>query len=128
MWPSVHAELEPGSERDASEGKGSGWLGPFLRLNMTPLALRRQQLHAHMPAILFVVGDYAALKAPKSSGGTARPQNYCFPRDLESFLLVARARGKHRRGDFILIRKILLIGSWAVLASHRLNNGALHPL
>lgn len=55
-----------GAEWDASEGKGSGWLGPFLWFNMTPLALRLRQLHMHMPAILFVVGDYSAIKAPVS--------------------------------------------------------------
>ena len=53
-------------------------LSPFLWFNMTPLALRRQQLRMHMPAILFVVGDYSAIKAPVSSS-MARLQNYCFP-------------------------------------------------
>ncbi|MEQ2237614.1 hypothetical protein ILYODFUR_024938 [Ilyodon furcidens] len=33
---------------------------------MTPLALRLRQLHMHMPAILFVVGDYSVIKAPVS--------------------------------------------------------------
>lgn len=73
--------LEPRGERDASEGKGSGWLGglsPFLWFNLTPLALRLRQLHMHMPAILFVVGDYATIKAPVSSS-VAGQQNYCPP-------------------------------------------------
>lgn len=57
---------------------------------MTPLALRLRQLRMHMPAILFVVGDYAAIKAPvrRSMAGL---QNYCFPLDLESFLQASRA-------------------------------------
>lgn len=45
---------------------------------MTPLALRLQQLHTHMPAILFVVGDYSAIKAPEGRSA-AGLHNYCFP-------------------------------------------------
>lgn len=74
--------IVPRVEQDASEGKGSGWLGglsPFLRFNLTPHALRLRQLHMHMPAILFVVGDYAVIKGPVSSS-VARQQNYCPPR------------------------------------------------
>lgn len=47
---------------------------PFLRFNMTPLALRLRQLHMHMPAILFVVGDYWAIKAPEGSSAAGAPE------------------------------------------------------
>lgn len=76
-------------------------LSPFLWFNMTPLALRLRQLRMHMPAILFVVGDYCAIKAPVSSS-MAGLQNYCFPLDLESFLRASGALWKHRWGYFIL--------------------------
>lgn len=78
-------------------------LSPFLWFNMTPLALRLRQLHMHMPAILFVVGDYSAIKAPEGRS-MAGLQNYCFPPDLESFLQASRAPWKHRWGHFILNR------------------------
>lgn len=57
---------------------------------MTPLALRLRQLRMHMPAILFVVGDYSAIKAPVRSS-MAGLQNYCFAPDLESFLQASGA-------------------------------------
>lgn len=65
-------------------------LSPFLRFNMTPLALRLRQLHMHMPAILFVVGDYSAIKAPVSSS-TGWATELLFPPDFESFLQASGA-------------------------------------
>lgn len=53
-------------------------LSPFLWFNMTPLALRLRQLRMHMPAILFVVGDYSVIKVPVSRS-MAGLQNYCSP-------------------------------------------------
>lgn len=91
-----------GCQRREGQRMAQG-LSPFLWFNMTPLALRLRQLRMHMPAILFVVGDYSAIKAPVSSSVVGL-QNYCFPPDLESFLQASRALWKHRWGHFILSR------------------------
>lgn len=123
--------LEPRGERDASEGKGSGWLGglsPFLWFNLTPLALRLRQLHMHMPAILFVVGDYAAIKAPVSSS-VAGQQNYCPPTTpprlhwLRKLSPGLQSPVKTQVGHFILNimnGSILLVIGQAVVGSPRL--------
>lgn len=68
---------------------------------MTPLALRLRQLRMHMPAVLFVVEDYAAIKAPVSSG-VAGLHNYCFPPRLRKPSSGLPSPVKTQVGPFIL--------------------------
>lgn len=124
MYVFVSAEASPWAGCQWREGQRTArGLSPFLWFNMTPLALRLQQLHMHMPAILFVVEDYSAIKAPVSSS-VAGLQNYCFTPSLESFFQASRALQKHRWGSSFWLGmngSILLTIIQATAVSHHLS-------